>query len=191
MTSHFIVCGMGHVGYRVVRLLVRLREAVTVVTLESRDEWKREVEGLGVRVLIGDARDAQRLLDAGVREAAALIVATDRDLANVEIALDARQLRPDLPIVVRLFDPGLAQQLEASFDIRRAFGMSSLAAPSFAAAALGDPILGSFTLDDRLWVVGRLEVKSDAPLKEMTPHGLAQRFQVAVLGQNDLPQQRP
>src|SRR5437764_6365065 len=164
MTSHFIVCGMGHVGYRVVRLLVRLREAVTVVTLESRDEWKREVEGLGVRVLIGDARDEEQLLDAGLREAQALIVATDRDLANVEIALDARQLRPGLPIVVRLFDPGLAQQLEASFDLRRAFGMSSLAAPSFTAAALGDPILGSFTLDGALYIIGRLVVEEGSPL---------------------------
>jgi len=37
--AHFIVCGMGQSGYRIVNLLLRLGERVTVVAQEARDEW--------------------------------------------------------------------------------------------------------------------------------------------------------
>src|SRR5436309_1017294 len=60
--------------------------------------------------------------------------------------------------------------------------MSSLAAPSFAAAALGDPILGSFTLGGALYVIGRLVVETGAPLDGTTLSTLSQRFDLAVLG---------
>src|SRR6185436_14638016 len=84
--------------------------------------------------------------------------ATDQDLVNIEVALDARRLRPDIPVVVRLFDQDLARQLETALDIRRALGMSALAAPSFAAAAMGDSILASFPVGDVPYVVGRHRV---------------------------------
>ena len=120
-----IVCGMGYVGYRIVVLLRRLGEAVTVVTQDARGEWRRDAEGRGVRLLVGDARDAALLAEAGLLQARALIAATDQDVANVEIALDAKKARKDLPVVIRLFDQHLARQMELSFDIRRAFAVSS------------------------------------------------------------------
>jgi hypothetical protein len=143
MSAPILVCGLGAVGYRVVRLLGRLGEPVTVVTLEAREEQVRAVEAKGARVLRGDARDETLLRVAGLDQARALIAATDRDPVNIEIALDARRLRPDLPLVVRLFDQHLARRLEAAFDLRRALGVSALAAPGFAAAALGERWVGT------------------------------------------------
>lgn len=155
MTGHCIVCGLGDIGYRVVELLHRLGETVTVVTLAAREERRRAAEARGVRVLLGDARVEQLLLDAGLASAKLVIAATDADLVNIEVALDARRLRPEIPVVIRLFDQDLARQLEGTFDVQRALGMSALAAPSFAAAALGDAVLGTFPALDTLFVVGR------------------------------------
>src|SRR5205823_36732 len=120
MADHVVVCGMGQVGYRVVDLLCRLGERTTVVALPTREDWAQEVRARGVDVLVGDARATARLVEAGIHDARALIAVTDQDLVNIEIALDAKRLRPDLPVVVRIFDQALARQMEATFDIRRA-----------------------------------------------------------------------
>ena len=150
-----LVCGMGHVGFRIVELLARLGERVVVVTQEARSEWMREAAAAGATVVTGDARDAGLLRTAGLMEARALLAVTDRDPVNLEIALDARRLRPDLPIVARLFDQNLAQQLEATHGVRRALSVSALAAPAFAGAALGESVLASFTSGGKLDVVVR------------------------------------
>lgn len=163
MTGHCIVCGLGDVGYRVVELLHRLGEEVVVVTLEAREERLRIAESLGVRIVTGDARVDQVLHEAGLASAKLLIAATDQDLVNIEAALDARRVRPDMPVVIRLFDQGLARQLEGTFDLQRALGMSTLAAPSFAAAALGEAILGTFSFQGTPFVVGRRKASGGTP----------------------------
>ncbi|HVT03159.1 MAG TPA: NAD-binding protein [Thermoanaerobaculia bacterium] len=86
MRDHIIVCGMGHVGYQVVRLLIGLDERVTVVTDRCRDDWRSDVESRGVAVHIGDARSGELLRKAGLLDARALIAVTDRDLINIEVA---------------------------------------------------------------------------------------------------------
>jgi voltage-gated potassium channel len=120
MKGHFIVCGMGHVGYRIVDLLGRLGEAVAVITQSARAEWIDAAQARGVQVRIGDAQDERLLAEVGIQEAQAVLAVTDQDLVNIEIALDAKRLHPDIPVVIRLFEQNLARQLEATFDIRRA-----------------------------------------------------------------------
>lgn len=171
MSGHFIVCGFGDVGFRVAELLHRLGEEVVAVTQDAREERLRMAKDAGVRVLRGDARSEHLLHEAGLATARVLVAATDQDLVNIEIALDARRSRPDLPLVVRLFDPSLAHQLETSFDLRRALEMATLAAPSFAAAALGEAILSSFTVGDTPFVVGRAVVDEGSPLHRLETVG--------------------
>ncbi len=181
MTGHYIVCGLGHVGYRVADILLRLGERVSVVTLASRDEWIGDIRERGADVILGDARDERLLLQAGLTEARAVLATSDQDLVNVEIGLDCRQARPDLPLVLRIFDQNLAEQLEETFDVRRALAMSVLAAPSFAAAALGQQVAGSFKADDTLFVVGRRVVEEGSPLSGATLGSIASRYHLAPL----------
>jgi Trk K+ transport system NAD-binding subunit len=181
MNRHIIVCGLGHVGYRIVDLLLSLGEPVTVVTLQTREEWVEDVEERGATVLRGDARDQRLLEKAGLLQARALIAATDVDLVNIEVALDARRLRPDLPVVARLFDQSLAGPIESSLGIRRALSVAALAAPAFAAAALGEQIVGSFTLEGSLLVIGHLTVAGGAPLDGLTLGELQERYHLLAI----------
>jgi Trk K+ transport system NAD-binding subunit len=182
MAGHCIVCGMGAVGYRIIELLHRLGETVVVITENVLEERRRRAEGFGVRVILGDARDDRLLREAGLESAKTVIAATDQDLVNIEVALDARRARPGLPVVIRLFDQELAQQLESSLEIRRALGMSALAAPSFTAAALGDSVLASWSLDGVPWVAGRQPVTAEGPLSRCSDvAAVDRRFRLTVL----------
>jgi Trk K+ transport system NAD-binding subunit len=181
MAGHCIVCGMGDVAYRVVELLRRLGEEVVVVTSEVRDDRRRMAEARGVKILIGDARNEQLLQEAGLASAKAVVAVTSEDLVNIEVFLDAQRFRPDVPVVVRLFDQDLARQLEGTFGLRRALGMAALAAPSFAAAAIGESLLGTFSLLDTPFVVGRQPV-GEGPLRSCASLGeLAERYHLNTL----------
>lgn len=173
MRGHYIVCGLGIVGYRVVELLHRLGEQVRVVTLSGHDDRIQAARAAGVEVEIADARDPTVLRRLGLLEARALVVTTSKDVLNVEIALDAQRMRPDLPIVMRLFDQNLARQLESAFQIRRALGMATVAAPRIAAAATGSEVLGRFAFEGEELVVAALETARHPDLVGRRPEELA------------------
>ncbi len=173
MQEHYIVCGLGIVGYRVVELLHRLGEKVRVVTLSGHDDRIQATRAAGVEVEIADARDPNVLKRLGIMEARALVVTTSKDVVNVEIALDAQRMRADLPIVMRLFDQNLARQLESAFQIRRALGMATVAAPRIAAAATGSEVLGRFSFDGEDLVVASLEAARHPELVGKRPRELA------------------
>jgi Trk K+ transport system NAD-binding subunit len=181
MRDHCIVCGMGSVGYRVVELLQRLGEKVVVVTDRVLEDRERMAKAFGVEILIGDARNDQLLVKAGLGTAKALIAATNQDLVNIEVALDAQRIQPGLPVVIRLFDQELARQLEATLNIRRALGMSALAAPSFTAAALGESVLASLHLSECPWVVGRQRIGDGFVGRCVTMGEVARRHRLVCL----------
>jgi Trk K+ transport system NAD-binding subunit len=96
----------------------------------------------GIAVVAGDARHREVLLQVGVERCRALVAVTSNDLVNLSAALNARDLRPDLRVVVRLFDPDFALRVQAGFKIR--FTRSV-----FAAAALGSEVVMTIPVGDR------------------------------------------
>lgn len=173
---------MGHVGYRVVRLLLSLGERVSVITAEPNGEWIDALEGRA-KVIIGDARNRRLLDEAGLSEARAVLALTNSDLANIEIALDVKRARPEIPVVVRLFDQKVARQIESTFDIRRSMAMSSLAAPNFVGAIVGETIVGTFRANGELYVIG--ESIADQRLSGMRRDEIRRSHGLSLLGCGD------
>jgi len=82
------------------------------------------------------ADDPATLTAAGLAGAAVLVLASDDDAANVDMALTTRRLRPDLPLVIRLFDPELAAYVHATLKGAVILSMPSVAAPVLARETL-------------------------------------------------------
>ena len=142
--KHRVVCGLGNVGFRVVENLKRYEQDVVCIEQKTATQFVAEIERLNVPVIDGDATSLAALELAGVKKAKAVIAVTDNDLANLEIALNARELNPAIRAVVRMFDQRLAKKIEKSFGITCAFSTSALSAPVFAQSALSENILASF-----------------------------------------------
>lgn len=111
LSGHLIICGLGHVGNRILNLASSLGEQSVVITLETSEAWLAGVGGK-VPLIFGDARNPELLARAGIERAKAILIVTNDDLANVSIALDARRVNPDLSVVVRIFDQELAAHLD-------------------------------------------------------------------------------
>jgi len=182
MQNHVIVCGLGHVGYRVVIELERFDTEVTVVEQDSEGPFISLVNERGIPILFEDARKVEVLKKAGLERAVALIACTDDDLTNVEIALDAREVRPDIRVVLRLFDQGLASKIVNSFDIEAAFSASALAAPAFAAAAVDPSVQDSFYVGDVLFVHSAFLVPENSPLTHESVWDIWGKYDVNTLG---------
>jgi len=140
-SEHVIVCGLGRVGFRVVRWLLDLGEDVVVIDLsEDPEQLHDQVRAWGVPVMTADARRVDVLELAGLSACSAVMPLTDDDLVNLTVATAARSVMPHVRIVLRTFEDRLAENLQQGFDINRAYSTSALAAPAFAAAATHAPV---------------------------------------------------
>jgi Trk K+ transport system NAD-binding subunit len=148
ITDHIILVGLGRIGVSILELLRDLGEKTIVITRELRPEWRRRVQAISSEIIVGDARNEDSLIEAGLAGARAIIVATDDDLSNLEIALDARRLAPELPIVLRMQDSQLAERVRRDMDFRAVLNPAELSAPAFIAAALGSELLRAFEVEN-------------------------------------------
>jgi voltage-gated potassium channel Kch len=185
MQNHVILCGLGQVGFRVAGELQRFDTEVTVVEFDPAGTFVSRLRDQGIPILFGDARDTDVLIKAGLDRAMAVIACTDDDLTNIEIALDAREVRPDIRVVLRLFDQNLASKIVNTFDIEAAFSASTLAAPAFAAAAVDPSVRDSFYAGEVLFVHSTFWVPKGSPLCRETVWDLQGKYDVNTLSFTD------
>ncbi len=169
MTGRHIICGFGHVGYRIAGLLGRLGIPCAIIHGDAPAEWIREAEASGTLCFQGDARDTALLERAGLRSAAVVYAVTDRDLVNLAIAVDAGRLNPNVTVVLRLFDQELARQIEGALRVRQVLSTSALAAPLFATAACGQDEIGRFSVAGTAFVLQGRTSRTDG--KSRTSQG--------------------
>jgi voltage-gated potassium channel len=110
LADHFIVCGYGRVGRRVVEVF--RREGIPVVVIDVNQPELATAEADGLLTVHGDAASDAVLVQAGLARARGLVVVTDSDANNVYVVLSARTLRPDLLVVARANAEEATQKLE-------------------------------------------------------------------------------
>lgn len=134
LSNHVIVCGLGRVGYATVKKLLAQKIKVLVFEKDPDNKFLRYLKYNGVPVFIGDASLPENLRDAGIVRARALIASVGGDFSkiggdfsNLEIALSARSIKPDIRIGLRVFDQEMAEEVKVKFRLHHTFSKSSLA----------------------------------------------------------------
>lgn len=164
--DHVIVVGLGSIGYRVA--LGIAQRGVPVVAVEVSDDGRfvSPTRAAGIPVFIGDARHPEVLDELRLGSARAIVAATADDLVNLSVALNARKAKPDMRVVVRLYDPEFATRVQRGFSIRFTRSVSHLAAPAFAAAAVRSEVVATVPVGDRRTILfARLRVPQGSRLE--------------------------
>ncbi|GAA1869271.1 hypothetical protein GCM10009836_57310 [Pseudonocardia ailaonensis] len=132
-----VVCGIGAVGLRTVEQLHAAGVETVVVDAGERPGAVAGhlLELWGVRRVPGRPRDA--LVEAGIEQAAAVVVVPDDDLVATECALLARRLAPEVRLVVRVANPAVGRALAGVTGPNSVLDVAALAAPSVVEACLG------------------------------------------------------
>ncbi|HXU69760.1 MAG TPA: NAD(P)-binding protein [Polyangia bacterium] len=134
--DHIVLCGLGHLGFRILNQLLAAKEAVVALEKDAAARFLGDAKATGAPVLVRDMQEDQALIDAGVQHARTIIIATNDDMANLEVALDARRMNPKIRVIMRLFDQRMADKFKEAALIDEAFSPAALAAPIVAEMAL-------------------------------------------------------
>jgi Trk K+ transport system NAD-binding subunit len=90
----WVICGYGRFGRAIGSRLRSERISVQVVELRSEEAGSQETT-------VGVATERHVLESAGIHEAEGLVAGTDDDIANLAIAVTAREVNPNLFVVIR------------------------------------------------------------------------------------------
>ncbi|HEY3504345.1 MAG TPA: NAD-binding protein [Actinocatenispora sp.] len=162
--KHVIVTGLGDVGSRIVRQLDDMGERVVAIERDENNPGVDFCRRRGIPVIVGDATRADTLTRANVDTCRALVPVTSDDVANLEVALNARATRPELRVVLRLFDADLAARVEEHFGITTSRSVAYLAAPAFAAALVERQVINTIPVGRRVLVIADIPVNAGAQL---------------------------
>ena len=140
LTNHFIICGAGRVGRRIIKNLEQQKQSFVIIERDPNkvSEWAEK----GGLVIIGDATSEDVLRRAGVTRAKGLASCLADDADNVYVVLTARGMNENLHIVAR------AVEEEAEPKLIRA-GANRVVAPTIIgsqsmARALLKPAIADF-----------------------------------------------
>lgn len=174
LSGHIVLLGLGKIGTRV---LARLHElGVPVVCVEENPEARGIplARRLRVPTVIGDVRDEGVLEAAKVSRSRAFLALTSLDTTNLEAALYARSVKPDLQVSLRLYDDAFAtavyRTLRAAHPraLTRSRSVTTLAAPAFAGAMMGRQVLGAIPVERRVLLFAALDVAGHPHLEGRT-----------------------
>lgn len=171
LSGHVVLLGLGKVGTRVLARLRRM--GIPVVCVESDPEARGIAVARRLRVptVIGDVTEEGVLEAARIHRAHALLALTSVDITNLEAALSARSVAPDLRVVLRLYDDDFATAVYRTLRtahpeaLTRSRSVSHLAAPAFAGAMMGRQVLGAVPVERRVLLFAAVDV-ADHPLLE-------------------------
>lgn len=167
MNNHIVLIGLGHLGYRVAQKLYEMGESIAVVELNPGTHTAVAARDMGIPVIQADARHPGALESANIKEARTIILASQNDAMNLQIALKARGLKPDIQVVIRIFDEEFAHALQDQFGFI-ALSATEMAAPVFAAAAAGADVTNPISVEGQLLGLARVTIKPKSPLANKT-----------------------
>jgi voltage-gated potassium channel len=110
LSGHYIICGLGRTGLRVIALL--REEGVPFVAIDPDERLVERARNDGMIALHGDASEDQVLLEAGIKEAASVAAVTSIDSVNAMICLTTRAICPDIRISTRAEGEESVQKLK-------------------------------------------------------------------------------
>ncbi|PAZ13872.1 potassium transporter TrkA [Streptomyces sp. SA15] len=172
--GHVVLLGLGKIGTRVLARLHELRIPVVCVEADPEARGLPLARRLRVPVVLGDVTEEGVLESAKIHRAHALLAVTSADTTNLEAVLYARSVRPDLRVVLRLYDDDFATAVYRTLRAAhpgastRSRSVSHLAAPAFAGAMMGRQILGAIPVERRVLLFAAVEVGGHPQLEGKT-----------------------
>lgn len=190
---HVIVFGAGHVGLRVMRVLAHLGTDVVAIDNDPDPGVEDELDELKVPLITGDGRVPATLEKAGLRYAEAIVMCTGNDHINLDAIMHARDMNPDIRIVARVWDNQYANQIERFLGVQYVFSSSDLAAPAFAASALGIEITQTIQVGGLHYSTMRLTVLSGSFMEGATVGVLQDEYDMDIVlhGRGDAVEVQP
>ena len=180
MNQHIVLVGLGHLGYRVAQKLHEMGENVVVLEVKLGTHTTSAARDMGIPVIQADAREAGSLESANIKDARTIILASQNDAMNLQIALKARTFNPKIQVVIRIFDEDFAHALQEQFGFI-ALSATEMAAPVFAAAAAGADVTNPISVEGQLLGLARVTIKPNSIFTKKTVGYVEDNYHLSIV----------
>lgn len=161
--NHFIIVGFGRLGQKVAEKLQELKKPILAITLNPSTETSST---LTIPLIAGhNLTDSLKL--AHLDKAKSMIIVTDDDIINIEIALLSQKINPNCQLVIRTNGDTLTENLSQLLPNATIIDPYMAAAEAFTGAAFGENILGLSRLQQQTILVTQYHIEENDTL-----HGL-------------------
>jgi Trk K+ transport system NAD-binding subunit len=179
-TKHVVLVGLGHLGYKVLDSLLNLDQEVVAIELNPNADLVNVVRNQGVPVIVDDANKQSTLEEAGVRKASTLLLCTQNDALNLQIAVKARSINNDIRVIIRIFDQHFAHAIRDQFGFL-AMSSTEMSAPAFAAAAAGLQMTRPIAIEGHSFCLARLDIQKGSKLVGKCVKEIEEGFDASVV----------
>lgn len=180
LKKHIVLVGFGHLGFRIAEKLHEMGKQIVVIEQNPNLDTLNEARRMGIPIINDDASRQFSLEGANVKRADTIILASQNDSMNLQIALKARGLNPNIKVVVRIFDDDFAHALQDQFGFI-ALSATEMAAPVFAAAAAGVDITNPISIEGQLLSLARVTLTKESALINKTVGFVENNFNVNIV----------
>ncbi|HIK05360.1 MAG TPA: NAD-binding protein [Trichormus sp. M33_DOE_039] len=157
-SDHVVLIGLGRVGKLVAHLLQELKQPLIGVHAHNLDPSLL----LPMPLIVGNIKNV--LQKVNLSTAKSVVVVTDDEVTNLEIALMTHAANPKACIVIRTVDPRFSQNIARLLPYARVLGVYELAAEAFVGAAFGENILNLFRLNNQTTLVTEYQIQTNDTL---------------------------
>ncbi|MCE5361010.1 monovalent cation:proton antiporter-2 (CPA2) family protein [Candidatus Igneacidithiobacillus taiwanensis] len=112
LREQVIICGYGRVGQSIARVLDD--EGVPYLALDLDPTRVRQAQAAGESIFYGDAGRRDLLEAAGIAHARAIVITYGNSKQSIRVLAAAKELRPQIPAIVRAHDDSQMEALEAA-----------------------------------------------------------------------------
>jgi Trk K+ transport system NAD-binding subunit len=163
--DHIVLVGLGSVGERVAVLLQDFKQSMVVLSDRTSDRSDQiDESNLSPQTPLVTGQIIKSLTKANLATAKSIVVATEDQMLNLEVALVARAANPDIGLVIRTFDQYFSEMLTELLPQAKSLCTYALSAEAFAGAAFGENILSLFCLNNRTILVAEYYIEASDTL---------------------------
>src|SRR4051794_36333348 len=164
MRGHLIVCGDTPLAFLIADELTTryLQDVAVILPSKKRNHGPQIAELPRVKVHEALELNDEAFRDVNAEAARAVALVGNSEVGNIHAALRVQELNPGARLVIRMSNTSLGARIRTLFNDCAALSDGAMAAPSFVAAALGDPTPSHIRVPGRTLYVAR---RSDRPAR--------------------------
>ena len=157
--DHVVLIGLGRVGRRVATFLQQIKQPLVGVSNQAVDPNLLPQMPLVVNEL------TNTLSKVNLATAKSVVIATDDEMANLELGLMAHAVNPHCALVIRTFDTRFSASIDRLLPYAKVLCAYDLAAEAFVAAAFGENVLNLIRLNEQTVLVTEYTITPDDHLQ--------------------------
>ncbi|BAQ61938.1 potassium channel protein [Geminocystis sp. NIES-3708] len=171
--NHIVVVGFGRIGREIIEQLQTLKQSVLAISFNSNIEVSN---WLNFPLIVGKLQDS--LILANLDQAKSIVIVTDDDILNLEVALMAQNFNPYLNLIIRTNSDNFSDNLTKLLPHASIISAYEVAAEAFTGAAFGENILELYRFEQQTILVTEYEITSDDTLHNLLLSDIAYGYGV-------------